>query len=147
MILRVFGRLPGLNELLAGSRNAKGSWNQYNALKAQWYGQIKLLLQAKGVRPVGPGYFTFLFVEPNKKRDPDNLTAGGIKLLLDSLVGAEVLAGDGWSSVLGFVSYWQVGEKPGCLIVWDERQTLSKPAMQGTLEKEDGENAKQKSRR
>lgn len=147
MILRIPGRLPCLNDVISASAARKGKWTAYNELKQKWSGDIALLVRQHQVQPVGPGYFTFLFVEPNRKRDPDNVAAGGIKILLDALVSAEVLAGDGWEQILGFVSYWQVGERPCCLIVWDERQTLSKPAMQGTLEKEDGENAKQKSRR
>ncbi len=137
--------MPGLNELLAGSRNAKGSWNAYNQLKAKWMGQIRL--QARSEKPVGPAFFTFLFVEPDRRRDPDNLTSAGIKLIFDSLVEAEVLAGDGWAHVLGFTSYWQTGDSPGCLVKWDDRQVFSKPAMQGALENRLEENAKQKSRR
>lgn len=138
--------MPGLNDLLAGSRNAKGSWNAYNAVKQKWSASIQLLVRARGVRATGPAFFTFLFVEPDKRRDPDNLTAAGIKLIFDSLVGSEVLEGDGWQHVLGFTSYWQVGSKPGCLVTWDDRQVFSKPAVQGLLEKVLGENAHEKSR-
>jgi hypothetical protein len=134
--LWVPSRLPGLNELLSSKSTRHGNWSAYNDVKQRWFGQIKLLARSKDIRAVGPGYFSFLFVEPDKRRDPDNVAAGGIKILLDALVGAEVLAGDGWQHILGFVSYWQVGDKPGCLIQWDERQTWSKPAMQGALEKE-----------
>ena len=97
------GRLPGLNELLREKANVHGRWNGYNEIKCQWYGQIQLLARAKQVDRQGPGFATFLFVEPNAKRDPDNIVAGGVKLLLDSLVGSGVLLGDGWTHVLGFV--------------------------------------------
>lgn len=144
--LWVPSRMPGLNELLSAKSTQRGNWSSYNDVKQRLFGQIQLLVRSKGIRPVGPGHFSFLFVEPDRRRDPDNVAAGGIKILLDALVGAEVLAGDGWAHVLGFVSYWQVGDKPGCLVTWDERQVWSKPAMQGALEKEI-EDAQQKSRK
>lgn len=136
MNLLVNGRLPGLNELLAGKSSQNGSWNRYNQLKAQWYGQIKLLCQAKLVESVGPGYFTFLFSEPERRRDPDNVVAGGVKLLFDSLVGAGVMAGDSWVHVLGFVGYWQhTPGKASCLVHHGDA-ILTKDAILALLDKE-----------
>jgi len=125
-----------LNDLLAGSRNHKGSWNAYNEQKRRWYGQIRLLCQAKRVETVGPGYFTFVFVEPDRRRDPDNVAAGGIKLLFDSLVGADVMKGDSWAHVLGFVSYWvHTPGKAGCLVHHGDA-LLTKDDALSLLEKE-----------
>jgi hypothetical protein len=77
-----------------------------------------------------------LYVEPNRKRDPDNIVAGGTKLLLDSLVGAGVLRGDGWSDNLGFIGYWAYrASREGCLVHWGE-EILTKQAMEALLEKE-----------
>lgn len=136
MILWVPGRLPGLNELLSAKSSRQGNWSSYNAIKAKYYGHMKALVAKNGVRPVGPGHWTFLFIESDRRRDPDNIAAGGVKILFDALVGADVIAGDGWAHVLGYVSHWQVGNKPGCLVQWDERQVWSKPAMAVALEKE-----------
>lgn len=137
MNLFVRGRLPGLNELLAGSRNAKGGWNAYNEQKQRWYGQIRLLCQAKRVETVGPGHFTFLFIEPDRRRDPDNVVAGGVKLLFDSLVGAGVMKGDSWAHVLGFCGFWaQDSGRVGCLVHHDPSQLVDRASMMVLLEKE-----------
>lgn len=131
--LWIGGRLPGLNELLAGKSTQKQGWNAYNDVKQRWFGQIKLRCLEQHVQPVGPAYFSFLFVEPDRRRDPDNVSGGGIKLIFDSLVGAEVMKGDSWAHVLGFVSYWQVGAAPGCLVHADEHKIWSKESMEALL--------------
>jgi hypothetical protein len=134
--LYVAGRLPGLNELLNLKGTVNGSWNGYNSLKCKWYGQIALLARARGIQPQPAGCMTFLFVEPDRRRDPDNLVAGGAKLLLDSLVGADVLPGDGWLHNLGFVGFWICKPaRAGCLLHWGD-ELLSKEAMVALLEKE-----------
>lgn len=133
--LWVSGRMPGLNDLLNAKGTVKGQWNAYNGQKARWYGVIRLLALHEGLTMQGPGYATFLFVEPHTRRDPDNIVAGGVKLILDSLVSAEVLPGDGWSTVLGFVGHWRKGDRPGCLVHWGD-ELLTKEAMEALLEKE-----------
>jgi hypothetical protein len=121
--------MPGLNDLLAAKSSIQGKWNSYNQIKAQWYGQIKLLAQARGIEPQGPGMATMLYIEPHRQRDPDNVVGAGTKLLLDSLVSAGVLPGDGWSANLGFVGYWICrSENAGCLFHWGD-ELLSKPSM------------------
>lgn len=129
--------MPGLNEMLAGNR-ASGRWNSYNEVKCVWYGQIKVLVLALGVASHGPGFATMLFCEPNRKRDPDNLVSGGAKILLDSLVGCEVLPGDDWNSNLGFIGFWQhTPGRAGCLFHWDD-ELISRASMLELLEKEQG---------
>lgn len=138
MLLWIASRLPGLNDLLNAKGTVRGQWNGYNAQKCVWYGQIKTLCNAKGIGLQDPGYLTLLFVEPNKRRDPDNVVAGGTKLVLDSLVGAGVLRGDGWDDNLGFIGYWIfLGGRAGCLVHWGG-ELLTKDAMSALLEKELG---------
>ena len=134
MDLWLVGRFPGLNELLGAKSSQKGSWNAYNDLKRRHYGQIKLLCQAQRIDPVGPGYFSLLFCEPDRRRDPDNLAAGGIKLIFDSLVGAGVMKGDSWTHVLGFVSYWKVSSRVGCMLHWDAERLWSRESMEALLD-------------
>lgn len=101
-----------------------------------WYGRVKLLCLAKGIGLQGPGFLTMLYCEPTRKRDPDNIVGGGTKLLLDSLVGAGVLRGDGWGDNLGFIGYWvHRSNREGCLIHWGD-EIFTKQAMEALLEKE-----------
>lgn len=133
------GRFPSLNEIIGSQSRGKNNWNAYNALKVQWYGQIKLICQAKRMPLQDPTYATFLFCEPTRARDPDNLVAGGVKLLLDSFVGAEVLSGDGWASILGFIGYWtHTKGKAGCLVRFHPERLATKAEMLADLEKESG---------
>lgn len=139
VILWVPGRLPGLNDLLGAKSTQRGAWNAYNSLKQQWSGQIKTLCALKRIDSVGPGCFTFMFVEPTRRRDPDNLVSGGVKLIFDALVSAEVLSGDGWDQVLGFCGYWiHEKDRAGCLVHHDPWHTPSKDQMLVELEKELG---------
>lgn len=129
------GRLPGLNELLSSKSSQQGNWNAYNDTKRRWYGLIKLLAQANRLEPVGPGYWTFLFCEENRRRDPDNVVSGGVKLLFDSLVGAGVMKGDSWAHVLGYVGYWgQFSGRVGCLVHFDAERVWSKGSMEAILD-------------
>jgi Holliday junction resolvase RusA-like endonuclease len=49
----------------------------------------------------------------NKRRDPDNIAAGGTKFLFDSLVKNEIIKDDTLEFISGFTHYFVVGEKDG----------------------------------
>jgi hypothetical protein len=55
-------------------------------------------------------------VEKNRRRDQDNIAAGK-KLVIDGLVQAGVLAGDGWKYVRGFFDEFSVDPtRPGVMV-------------------------------
>lgn len=58
---------------------------------------------------------TFEWREPNKKRDLDNVAAAK-KLVIDGLVTAGVLHGDGWKHLHGFRDYFEVNPDAGVLV-------------------------------
>lgn len=131
------GRLPGLNDILAGSASASRGWSSYNALKQKWTGDIGLVVRSRGLAPLGSGYFSYLFVEPTSRRDPSNVVSGGVKIIEDALQKARLLPGDDWRYVLGFVGYWTLSKgRAGCLVCWSPDEILTKPAMLALLEKE-----------
>jgi len=109
----VRGPLPGLNELIAAAKGAGGRGAIYAKLKAKWTNDIALQIRAARVRPVDRAYLRFIWHEKSQKRDPDNIAAGGRKLILDSLVVAKVLADDGWGNVAGWNDAWTVSATPG----------------------------------
>jgi hypothetical protein len=101
--LWVPGPLPGLNELIDAAKGSGGRGAGYARLKRQWT-QI-VWAHAKLARlPAFPGrvILDFGWYERDRRRDPDNVAAGGRKLILDGLVAAGVLEGDGWR----FVQSW-----------------------------------------
>jgi hypothetical protein len=90
----VKGPLPGLNELLAARGTGKGKWNGYNDLKRQWGERI--IAACRELPRFSRVRLAFIWHERAERRDPDNVDAAGRKLVLDGLVAAGVLGGDGW---------------------------------------------------
>ena len=80
----------------------------YNGLRRIWIDTICATLRpeikARPVPPMGEGgwWFAFTWHEPDRRRDKDNVRAGGTKLILDALVTAKVLPADDNRYVAGF---------------------------------------------
>lgn len=45
---------------------------------------------------------TYAWYEPNKRRDLDNVSSFGRKVIQDALVETRVLENDGWKNIVGF---------------------------------------------
>lgn len=98
--LWVPGPLPGMNELIAAAKGSGGRGYRYAAIKRQWRNNVHLLaLEARLPKFPGRVVMTWEWLERDRRRDPDNIAAGGRKLVLDGLVAAGVLKGDGWRYV------------------------------------------------
>ncbi len=117
-VLWIPGPLPGMNEIIEAAKGSGGRGMGYARLKSQWTETIWAL--AKQARIDKPGPFdrrvlmVFDWIERDKRRDPDNIAAGGRKLILDSLVKAGVLKGDGWKCIDAWRDRWQVNaDRPG----------------------------------
>lgn len=107
------GPLPGMNETIAAAKGAGGRGILYAAMKREWTQTVALFARAAHLQPVGGrAHFHFHWVERARKRDPDNIAAGK-KYVLDGLVLARVLDGDGWEHVDGWKDTFDVGKAPG----------------------------------
>lgn len=97
----VDGRLPSLNEYIDASRR-----NRYAAATMKRECMERVLLACsqtlRGVRITPPVYMRYLWIEPNKKRDKDNVCAYGRKIIQDALVVGGYLPNDGWRDIVGF---------------------------------------------
>lgn len=103
------GPLPGMNELIKAAKSGRGKGNAYARIKAAWTSTV--WAEAKAQRlPKFPGrvVLAFRWLEADKRRDPDNVAAGGRKLVLDGLVAAGVLKGDGWRYVQSWMDSFDV---------------------------------------
>ena len=116
--LWVPGRLPGLNDIIEGGRGAgKGTGRAWQHEKRNWEHKIGLLAHVQGLKRFDAACFTYLFVEPNKRRDPSNFTAGGVKIIEDALQAFWV-ENDGWKHVLGMAKYWLCDpDNPGVFVI------------------------------
>lgn len=119
--------MPSLNELLESRE--KMIWDPKTRRKIMVSENnikktvmAKVVLEARMAEFFAPegGYWTYCFVEPDRRRDPLNILAGAVKCIEDALVKAEMAPGDGWASVYGIQPHFiHNPEKPGVLVIWD----------------------------
>lgn len=107
--------MPGLNEILAAAKSGHGRGNAYARMKADWTERIYFWAKSARMKPMpSPVRIGFLWVEKNRRRDPDNVAAGGRKLILDGLVKAGVLSDDGSHEIQSWTDTFAVSkDKPG----------------------------------
>lgn len=67
--------------------------------------------QLRGVRFDRPVTMAYTWHEPNRRRDKDNVSGFGRKVIQDALVRAGVLPNDGWANVEGFSDAFRVDKK------------------------------------
>jgi len=102
------GTLPNLNDYLKAERQtfrSKGSFTtKGNEMKKEWQEYVihYIRQQLKGVHIDKPVRLNYWFMENSMKRDLDNISAFGHKVIQDSLVVAGVIENDGWKNIKGF---------------------------------------------
>lgn len=104
------GKLPSLNEFISAcNKNPKAGgrmkWEDQN--KVEWF----IRSQLRGVRIKKPVTMVYTWYEPNRKRDLDNISSYGRKVIQDALVHCGVLHNDGWKQILGFSDRFYVDRK------------------------------------
>lgn len=87
------GSLPTLNELIKADRTSHFVGNK---LKQGWQNRIVMCLKKtmKDVHFENPVNLQFVFYEPTRKRDPDNVSAFARKVILDAMVKCEIIPND-----------------------------------------------------
>lgn len=80
-------------------------WEDQN--KVEWF----IRSQLRGVRIKKPVTMLYTWYEPNRKRDLDNVSSYGRKVIQDALVHCGVLHNDGWKQILGFADRFYVDRK------------------------------------
>lgn len=110
-------RRMSLNQAIANDRgNRFGAAKKLRAEKDE----VSMLALSKLRAVKGRVFIEFLWVEPNRRRDPDNVSSQGRKIILDGLVRAGIIEGDGWRTVAGFSDQFLVagpGEMSGCHVI------------------------------
>ena len=123
MKLIIPGRLPGLNEYIDAERT-----NRYKAAQMKREAETLVILSARrclrGSKAKGPVMMYYLWVEPNQKRDKDNISGYGRKIIQDALVKAGFLKNDGWADIVGFADDFAVNKgNPHIEVVIEEVQS------------------------
>lgn len=106
-LLTIPGKLSGLNDYIAAERanrykGAKMKADNGNIVAAA----IRQCMQA--VRIEKPVFMEYTWVEKNRRRDLDNISSFGRKVIQDALVDTGVLKDDGWKYVDGFSDKFEV---------------------------------------
>lgn len=99
--LRINGRLSGLNEYIASCR-----MNRYKGANLKEKNEAIILAaiheQLRRVKIDKPVYMHYRWYEKDRRRDLDNISSFGRKVIQDALVKSRVLKNDGWREIVGF---------------------------------------------
>lgn len=110
------GPLPGMNEILAAAKSGHGKGNAYSRMKREWCNIVWAYAKSARLRPVPRASVAFEWREKDRRRDIDNVAAAS-KFVLDGLVKAGVLAGDGQAHVTAMSHAFTVDSRnPGVLV-------------------------------
>ena len=101
--------LPTINDVVGANRA-----NRYQGAgqKRYWQSRVEKILR-RGARPLRePVTIRWVWVEKDRRRDPDNVSGGGRKIILDAMVRVKLLRGDGWENISPpMVDEWRVDKK------------------------------------
>lgn len=93
-------KMPTLNDFIDACKIQRGSWNKGNSIKQSYQQQLYYYLYNLPVlKP--PVRIHFVWIEKNKRRDLDNVSAIGRKFILDTLQLAGKLKNDNLNYVVG----------------------------------------------
>ena len=106
-LLVIYARLNNLNDYISaeGASRYKGA-----AMKARNEVLVKVAIkqQMRSIRIERPVYMEYTWYERNKRRDLDNISSFGRKVIQDALVQTRVLVNDGWNEIVGFSDQFYV---------------------------------------
>ena len=107
MKLVIYGRLPGLNEYIDAERKSR-----YKAAKLKSDAEQLVMAYAhrdlRKWRAHGAVYMHYTWYERDRRRDKDNVSGYGRKIIQDALVKGGYLRNDGWNEIAGFSDEFRV---------------------------------------
>ena len=103
VIIVIPGELPDLNTIIDES---KKHWAEYNRMKKEYTEMVAWLAKGKGkFKKIN---LDITWVCKDRRKDKDNIMAGGLKMILDGLVVAGVIKNDGWSEIGSINNHFEV---------------------------------------
>ncbi len=117
------GPLPGQNEMMAAAKKkipwlsgGKKKVFQYTVMKNEWTDKICIYFMKSKIPKMKAVAVEFVWLEKDRKRDPDNITAAK-KFILDGMVVAGIIPNDGWKQVKGLSDSFAVSkDNPGVIV-------------------------------
>ena len=103
-------RLHSLNVYISACRSKPtigAKMKKDDQSSVEWF----IRSQLRGVRIKHPVRMSYKWYEPNRKRDLDNVSSYGRKVIQDALVEVGVLKDDSWKQVTGFSDEFFVDKK------------------------------------
>lgn len=106
-LLTIPGTLPNLNDYIAAERTNR---HKGAKMKADNGNIVAVAIRQclRGVRIEKPVFMEYTWIEPSRRRDKDNISSFGRKVIQDALVQCGVLQDDGWKYVVGFSDRFEV---------------------------------------
>lgn len=109
------GTLPGLNDYISAERTSRF---QAASMKKQCESIVMHAARSLGKLQIDqPVYMVYHWYEPHKRRDKDNVSAFGRKVIQDALVKSRLLHNDGWKEIVGFEDRFEVDKKNPRIVV------------------------------
>lgn len=114
------GSLPGLNEYINAERT-----NKYKGAEMKRRAESIVLHAARSLgkwRAEGPVYMVYHWYCADRRRDKDNISSFGRKVIQDALVRAKILQNDGWKDIIGFEDRFCIDRKNPRIVVEIEEE-------------------------
>ena len=73
-------------------------------------------------RAEGPVYMVYHWYCADRRRDKDNISSFGRKVIQDALVRAKILQNDGWKDIIGFEDRFCIDRKNPRIVVEIEEE-------------------------
>ena len=109
------GALPGLNEYITAERT-----NRYKGAELKKRAESIVLRSLRGLgkwQEEGPVYMICHWYCEERRRDKDNISSFGRKVIQDALVRSKILPNDGWKDSSGFEDRFYVDRKNPRIVV------------------------------
>ena len=99
--LTIPGRLANLNDLIRAERANRYKGGQLKADNEK-IARVAIRKCLRGVEIISPVFMEYHWIEKNTRRDLDNISSFGRKVIQDALVKEGILRNDGWKDISGF---------------------------------------------
>jgi len=99
------GELPTMNEIINAS---KSHWIYFKRLKEEYQSKVEYYIVKCDVPFYEELRLEAVYYRKDRKFDPDNISAGARKIILDALQEVGCIENDGWKQIKSFSEEWKV---------------------------------------